>query len=231
MSLGLHTPSKPPVSSLLQVPAHSCPLCVGGGGREPVLRGRVFTQLCWLSGVCFLQDGSQALGPPGGEGFVTHSPQHPMAVCKMDGAVRLGQLWGQRLRSARRGRAQERRCGWAASAAGGSRRNRHMGACRGGAPLVTVPGHLGTPRLLQEDAKGRWGPRCRSHQEPRWEPCSGKSLVFSVLGRGLGASLVTGLKEGGPALGAQEPPRAAPGRRLPGTAGSTSCGTRAQESG
>lgn len=102
---------------------------------------------------------------------------------------------------------------------------------RDGAPLVTVPGHLGTPQLLQEDAKGRWGPRCRSHQEPGWEPRSGRSLVLGVLGRGLGARLVMGLKEGGPALGAQKPPRAAPGRRPPGTAGGTSCGTRAQESG
>lgn len=94
MSLGLQTPSRPPGSSLPQVPAHSPgPLRQGGAGRWCSLDGSS-PSCAWLSGVCLLQDSSQALGPPGGEGFVSHSPQHPMAVCRMDGATRLGRLWG-----------------------------------------------------------------------------------------------------------------------------------------
>lgn len=65
---------------------------------------------------------------------------------------------------------------------------------RDSVPLVTVPGHLGTPRLREEDAKGRWGPtpghawgirqRRGAHQEPGWEPRSGRSPVLGPGGEG-----------------------------------------------
>ena len=57
-----------------------------------MLPRQVVPQLClvlWL-----LKDGSEALGHPCGAGFVSHSPRHPVAVCRMDGVMRTRQAPG-----------------------------------------------------------------------------------------------------------------------------------------
>ena len=138
-----------------------------------MLPRQVVPQLClvlWL-----LKDGSEALGHPCGAGFVSHSPRHPVAVCRMDGVMRTRQAPGTEppMCRDREGPREEVQTG--TPAAEGSTQKGNIWAkatdtdkC----PPSPCPGRpgprqAGLTQLPEEDAEGR---RARLPGRPRGTP-------------------------------------------------------------
>lgn len=194
---GAAEPFQTPSSSVLEVHRRA--------GRS---LGRSSSPSCaW--GLRLLHDGSQVLGLPGARGLRLSHPGI-QAICRMDGAATVGRLWGRSCPSAQTG--PQRREAWA-----GSLLHANGNHWCGQWSSSHCAGHLGTRASAPGGGhQGHTRPSSRARLggtlEMRVPPGAWVQAPFSQKpgphqGGGLGARLVTGLREGRPAQKPPQPPQ------------------------